>query len=164
MKPILGHVRNNLIAYLALFVALGGTSYAAATLPTGSVGTPQLRNGAIIASKLNRASIGGYVLAWAHVRQDGRVLSGSRGATAAFTGSVSSVNFYFVRWRGVKFSSRCAPLVTLSQNNSGSTGNATVHAVIANAAGKVPAEVGVTPADCHGRHLAPAEFYVAVIC
>src|SRR5690348_8311829 len=96
MKPILGHIRNNLIAYLALFVALGGTSYAATTLPSGSVGTPQLRNGAIIASKLNRASIGGYVVAWAHVRQDGRVLSGSRGASAVYQGQSS--NFYFVHW------------------------------------------------------------------
>jgi hypothetical protein len=153
MKPILAHARNNLIAYLALFVALGGTSYAAATLPNGSV----------TAAKLNRHSIGGYVLAWAHVRHDGRVLSGSPGARATFTGSVSSVNLYFVRWRGVKFSSRCIPLVTLSQNNSGSTGNATVHAVIANAAGKVPAEVAVSPAAVTGAS-APADFYVAVIC
>lgn len=161
MRPILDHARNNLIAYLALFVALGGTSYAAATLPSGSVGTPQLRNGAIVAGKLNRASIGGYVLAWAHVRQDGRVLSGSRGATAVFTGSVSSVNFYFVRWRGVKFSSRCGPIVTLGQN--GPSGAMTVRAFINNAAGRTPAQVGVVPADGAGQ-TAPADFYVAVIC
>jgi hypothetical protein len=73
------------------------------------------------------------------------------------------VNFYFLQWRGVKFSSRCIPLVTLSQNNSGSTANSTVHAVIANAAGKVPAEVAVTPATVTGAS-APADFYVAVIC
>ena len=161
MRPILDHVRNNLIAYLALFVALGGTSYAAATLPSGSVGTPQLRNGAIIASKLNRASIGGYVLAWAHVRQDGRVLSGSSGARAVFTGSTSSVNFYFVRWRGVKFSSHCAPVVTLSQNGPGTA--LTVRAFINNAARRTPAQVGVVPADASGNSAA-ADFYVAVIC
>jgi hypothetical protein len=161
MRPILDHVRNNLIAYLALFVALGGTRYAAATLPSGSVGTPQLRNGAIIASKLNRASIGGYVLAWAHVRQDGRVLSGSRGARAVFTGSTSSVNFYFVRWRGVKFSSRCTPLATLSQG--GPRGASTVRASINNRAGKSPAEVGVVPSDPSGNSAA-ADFYVAVVC
>jgi hypothetical protein len=36
-------IRKNLIAYLALFVALGGTSYAAVSLPGNSVGTRQLR-------------------------------------------------------------------------------------------------------------------------
>jgi hypothetical protein len=161
MRPILDHARNNLIAYLALFVALGGTSYAAATLPSGSVGTPQLRNSAIVPSKLNRSSIGGYVLAWAHVKQDGRVLSGSPGARAVFQGP--PVNLYFVRWRGLRFSTRCVPLVTLSQNNAGATGNATVHAFIANAARGVPAEVGVTPTTLSGSS-APADFYVAVVC
>jgi hypothetical protein len=157
MKPILGHVRSNLIGYLALFVALGGTSYAAATLPSGSVGTPQLRNGAITATKLNRGSIGGYVLAWAHVRQDGRVLSGSRGASAVFTGSTSSVNFYFVRWRGVKLQPRCAPIATLSQN--GPSGASTLRASI----NRAPAEVGVVPTDASGKTTS-ADFYVAVVC
>jgi hypothetical protein len=155
MKPILGHARNNLIAYLALFVALGGTGYAAATLPSGSVGTPQLRNSAIIASKLNRASIGGYVVAWAHVRHDGRVLSGSPGARAIYTGS--SASFYFVRWRGVKLPSRCAPVATLSQN--GPAGALTIRTSI----NRAPAEVGVVPTDGSGK-TTPADFYVVVVC
>ena len=37
----------NVTASLALFIALGGTSYAAITLPRNSVGTNQLRTGAI---------------------------------------------------------------------------------------------------------------------
>ena len=37
----------NVTASLALFIALGGTSYAAITLPRNSVGTSQLRTGAI---------------------------------------------------------------------------------------------------------------------
>ena len=45
-------VRKNAIAYLALFVALGGTSYAAINLPAGSVGTRQLRAGAVTAVKV----------------------------------------------------------------------------------------------------------------
>ena len=40
------------VAYLALFIALGGVSYAAATLPRGSVGTAQIRKGAVTKSKL----------------------------------------------------------------------------------------------------------------
>ena len=35
-------IRKHPVAYLALFIALGGTSYAATQLPTNSVGTDQL--------------------------------------------------------------------------------------------------------------------------
>jgi hypothetical protein len=35
----------NVVALLALFVALGGSAYAVASLPHGSVGTAQLKNG-----------------------------------------------------------------------------------------------------------------------
>lgn len=47
------------IALIALFVALGGTSYAAIALklPRNSVGTPQLKNGAVTAGKLNASAI-----------------------------------------------------------------------------------------------------------
>jgi hypothetical protein len=41
------------ISLIALFVALGGTSYAAiSSLPANSVGTQQLKNGAVTAAKL----------------------------------------------------------------------------------------------------------------
>jgi len=42
----------NAAATIALFVALGGTSYAALSLPAGSVGTRQLRSGAVTEAKL----------------------------------------------------------------------------------------------------------------
>lgn len=42
----------NVVATLALFVALGGVSYAALSLPAGSVGTAQLRRGAVTTPKL----------------------------------------------------------------------------------------------------------------
>lgn len=42
----------NAVATVALFVALGGTSYAAFSLPDGSVGTRQLQNGAVTKAKL----------------------------------------------------------------------------------------------------------------
>ena len=41
------------ISLIALFVALGGTTYAATSLPANSVGTQQIKNGAVTASKLN---------------------------------------------------------------------------------------------------------------
>jgi hypothetical protein len=45
------------IACLALAVALGGTSYAAVSLPANSVGTKQLKNNAVVASKVKRGSL-----------------------------------------------------------------------------------------------------------
>jgi hypothetical protein len=45
------------IACLALAVALGGTSYAAVSLPANSVGTTQLKNNAVVASKVRRGSL-----------------------------------------------------------------------------------------------------------
>src|SRR5215472_733073 len=41
------------ISLIALFVALGGTTYAATSLPANSVGTLQIKNGAVTGSKLN---------------------------------------------------------------------------------------------------------------
>ena len=46
------HVRQNALGALALFVALGGTSYAAFKLPASSVGTKQIRAGAVTKAKL----------------------------------------------------------------------------------------------------------------
>lgn len=48
---------RNGVAYLALFVALGGTSYAAATLPRDSVGNAQLRNASVGNLKLRNHSV-----------------------------------------------------------------------------------------------------------
>jgi Collagen triple helix repeat (20 copies) len=42
----------NVAATLALFLALGGAAYAATQLPKNSVGTAQLRNGAVTAGKI----------------------------------------------------------------------------------------------------------------
>lgn len=46
-----------LIACVALAVSLGGTSYAAFVLPANSVGTKQLKNGAVTKSKIARKTI-----------------------------------------------------------------------------------------------------------
>ena len=45
------------VASLALVVALGGTGYAAIRLPAGSVGTAQLKNGAVISTKVKAHSL-----------------------------------------------------------------------------------------------------------
>jgi hypothetical protein len=43
---------SNIVATVALFLALGGVSYAAVTLAPNSVGTSQLRSGSVTGSKL----------------------------------------------------------------------------------------------------------------
>lgn len=75
MIRILAHARSNAVAYVSLFVALGGTSYAAVTLPAGSVGNRQLRNHSITPVKLDRTAIGGYVRYWARIDANGNVVA-----------------------------------------------------------------------------------------
>jgi hypothetical protein len=57
-ERILQHFKGNLVAYLALFVALGGSSYAAVELSPGSVGTRALAKGAVTSKKLAAGSVG----------------------------------------------------------------------------------------------------------
>jgi len=45
------------VALIALFVALGGTTYAATSLPRQSVGTAQLKNGAVTGTKINKRTL-----------------------------------------------------------------------------------------------------------
>ena len=54
---ILRHLRRNAVAYLALAVALGGTSYAAVNLPKNSVGTKQLKKNAVTSPKVKNGSL-----------------------------------------------------------------------------------------------------------
>jgi hypothetical protein len=54
---MLRHLRRNLVAYLALFVALGGTSYAAIKLPKNSVGEKQIKKNAVTGTKIKNGSV-----------------------------------------------------------------------------------------------------------
>jgi hypothetical protein len=58
-SALLRHLRGNLIAYLALLVALSSTSYAAATklLPKNSVGTAQVVNGSLQKVDLSKRAV-----------------------------------------------------------------------------------------------------------
>jgi hypothetical protein len=51
------HLRRNTVAYLALMIALGGTSYAAAQLPRNSVGADQIRANAVGSSELRTSAV-----------------------------------------------------------------------------------------------------------
>jgi hypothetical protein len=74
------------ISLLALFVALGGTSYAAFSLPKNSVGTKQLQNGAVTRSKVKLSKLG-------PVPSAGTANSASSAATAGALNGVAAKNF-----------------------------------------------------------------------
>jgi hypothetical protein len=62
MRAFMRHVRAHSVAYVALFVALGGTSYAAG-LGRNSVGTRELKPGAVNTSDIHRSAVTGAKVA-----------------------------------------------------------------------------------------------------
>ncbi len=106
---LLHHIRHNVVAYIALFIALGGSSYAVVNLPANSVGPRQLRNHTITPVKLDPKSIAGSVRAWVDVDGGSRRACGwavkqrGQGATTS-TGET-------VKWVHQRFASelRCRP-------------------------------------------------------
>jgi hypothetical protein len=57
MHTLWSYVSRHHIAFLALFVALGGVSYAAVQLPKNSVGKPQLKRNAVVSAKVKDRSL-----------------------------------------------------------------------------------------------------------
>lgn len=51
------HVRQQFVGYVALFIALGGVSYAAVALPINSVGSKQIKRGAVKSSDLGKSAV-----------------------------------------------------------------------------------------------------------
>jgi hypothetical protein len=58
-----GFTYGNVVATLALFLALGGGAYAALRVPPGSVGSRQLKAGAVIRGKVANGAISGAKVA-----------------------------------------------------------------------------------------------------
>jgi hypothetical protein len=103
VQTIINLIRHNTIALIALFVALGGTSYAALNLPAGSVGTRQLRNGAVTPSKFSPRDISGSITMWAQIAAGGRVIAAKPRATVT---PFAVQGFERVTWKR-SGSSRC---------------------------------------------------------
>jgi len=119
MTRLTSHIRANLVGYCALFVALGGTSYAAISIPAGSIGTRQLHNaavtqkklanGSITSAKLDSHSIAGSVVFWARIDQAGQVIASSEPAqTTGWATGHGTISF-----RG-QISSRCFALANVT--------------------------------------------------
>jgi hypothetical protein len=73
---MLKHLRQHFVGYLALFVALSGSAYAA-SLPRNSVGTKQLKNHAVTAPKLASGLIPHVpAMSWVMVNANGTIALG----------------------------------------------------------------------------------------
>ena len=173
MKAVLEHVRRNVVGYIALFVALGGTGYAAATLPRGSVGAQQLKNHAIDPTKLNPKFINGNVRAWAVVTASGRVVGGGGKPEGAQTVTPGE---YEIDW-GVKLKPSCGTIATIDLAHSppteeiplrgGSlsavTAGYAVTEIFSDGAARRNNVTSVHTFDQSGR-LSPLGFDVTVVC
>lgn len=100
MKWIRSHLSfANVISVIALFVALGGASYAAVTLPKNSVGAKQIKKNGVGASEIKRDAVGASeiksnAVAGGDVRDGGLsgadILDGSLGSADLGDNSVGS--------------------------------------------------------------------------
>jgi hypothetical protein len=83
LTKVLRHLRGQYLGAIALFVALGGTSYAALELPAGSVGNRQIKNHAITPIKFDKSTIAGFVRAYAQINAQGQITQSRPSASVA---------------------------------------------------------------------------------
>jgi hypothetical protein len=116
MTNVFAYLRQHVLAALALvcsLLSLGGASYAAFSLPAGSVGPRQLKNHAITAVKLNPTSIAASIRAWANLSWAG----GWRVQASSSDIHVTTVAIgELVTWRHTRFASNCMASVTPQRN------------------------------------------------
>jgi hypothetical protein len=92
------HLKSNVVGYLALFIALGGTSYAAVRLPAGSVGTKQLRANAVTSGKVMNRSLRATDFAPGTLRRGPRGSEGPPGPAGSLSGTLPSGRTVRGRW------------------------------------------------------------------
>ena len=109
-RRIIHSLRANIVSYIALFVALGGTSAAAVGLANHSI-TP---------SKLDGRYIGGYIREWARVDANGHVLA-SGGRLTVRTELNVFPGRYFFRWH-TRLTSPCTVLGSVDTGSGNAPG------------------------------------------
>lgn len=114
----LNYIAHHAIAITALvcsILALAASSYAAFSLPAGSVGAAQIRNHVITPVKLNSKSIAGSIRAWAVIQWGGSgklVARASNSRVRVTTGN----NGESITWPHQQFSRRCTASATPQLN------------------------------------------------
>ena len=171
MLKILNYVSHHAIAIVALIcslLALAGASYAALSIPAGSVGARELKSDSIDLTKFNHRLINGAVRAWAIVGASGRLIAGGGKPIIRRTPALPAQ--YVLLW-GVNLPHACASVASINSNHSpiteGPPTNLTAgYAVVGNGfTGKGRRNNGtvVETFDQAGRWR-PLGFYLAVIC
>jgi hypothetical protein len=123
LTKALRHLRSNAVAYLALFVALGGTGYAAVKLPAGSVGNRQIMNHAVTPIKFDKGAIAGYVRAYARLSAHGAITA-ARPAAKVIVWRTSFEPGGLIQWDQPIPSSCFAVATTQVENGSASAASA----------------------------------------
>jgi hypothetical protein len=160
MTKLVAYARANVISIIALFVALGGSSYAAIAIPRGSVGTAQLKNHSVTPIKLG-SSITGVVRAWAYVGANGTVYA-SQGVRRV-SHFVSSPNTYGVLVKDPDLRGCAATAsVTGDEKASAPSGPGSALADLPTLPG-APAGAAVTTFNATGQPT-PLPFLVEVLC
>jgi hypothetical protein len=160
VRKVLRHMQQNAVAYLALFVALGGTGYAAVNLPAGSVGGTQLKNRSIQPVKFDPRFINGTVRAWAEVNANGTVQSSSSRASVKLGKGAQGPGFYLVFWKRAAAPSKRGCFSIAGINGFGGAGSTQTSVGVTN---PHTWDVFVHTYRPNGQ-FAAQPFYVAVLC
>jgi hypothetical protein len=139
---------STVVAYLALFTALGGTSYAAIKLPANSVGSRELRANSVGSSEIKARSIQPSDMALA-----ARLTKSNKAFSRAVTDVVLDPNTQSVV-DALAGAVQGAPGVPGTQGSDGATGTAGVQGV--------PGVSGYTIRDAYSNNVAAFEVGAAV--
>lgn len=114
----LNYITHHAIAITALvcsILALAASSYAAFTLPSGSVGAAQIQSHVISAAKLDRSSIAASIRAWVNIQwgTGGQLVAKASSNRVKVAGGGLGAT---ISWPHRRFASNCIPSVTPQEN------------------------------------------------
>ena len=148
-RRIRQHFGSNVVAYLALFLAMGGTSVAAVSLANHSISPV----------KLDPRNIGGYVREWASVSANGRVAASGGRVTVRTEPGGAFPGRYFFTWH-TKLTSACTVIGSVDTGSGGTPGYVTAGLVAPRRA--QPTSI-VDTYNAQGQ-LTPQPFEVELLC
>jgi hypothetical protein len=159
MRAVATYLKQNVLGAIAIFIALGGTGYAAIAIPRNSVGSLQLRNHSIAPAKFDQRFINGNIRAWVVANANGTVQTGVGKPSVQLVGSPGN---YLVQWKKIAALSQrgCFAITGLT---SGYGPGFTTEGFRARSRPHQPAGVYVATYDAQGQPLAES-FYAAVVC